>query len=157
MSCTPFGEMFFKVQAWIFVQLIVFQAPSLIFVSYLTKEELAALFIHSCKIFICKVSLKWRWECAFKLSRKNFEHSCHQVANFQNGTFERITITVTEVVLIQVLFLTIGSKHTQTHTHTHKIKMKKQNTMAPSYHSKVSSTQITDPMFLLFGSWSLVL
>ena len=42
-------------------------------------------------------------------------------------------ITATEVVLIQLLSYTVVSEQ--------KIKMKTQNTMAPSYHSKVTSTQ----------------
>ena len=32
-------------------------------------------------------------------------------SNFQNGTFEIITITMTKIVLIQVFFFTVASKH----------------------------------------------
>ena len=57
-------------------------------------------------------------------------------------------MTVIEIVLMQVLFFTVGSKQ----------KKKLWNTMVPSYHSKVSSTQNQKvPFFFLFESWSLVL
>ena len=46
---------------------------------------------------------------------------------------KKITITATEVVLIQLFSYTVVSKQ--------KIKMRTRNTMAPSYHSKVTSTQ----------------
>ena len=32
------------------------------------------------------------------------------IKNFQNGTFEKLTITVTEVAFIQAFFLTVSSK-----------------------------------------------
>ena len=49
-------------------------------------------------MFYCKVSLKYRCQCALKTS------------NFQNGTFEIIIITVTEIVLIQVFLFIVASK-----------------------------------------------
>ena len=63
---------------------------------------------------------------------ENFERSCNQV--LLDDTFEKIfTITATEVILIHLLSVTIVSKQ--------KIKIKTWNTMALSYHSKVTSTQ----------------
>ena len=53
-------------------------------------------------------------------------------SNFQNSTFKIITITVTEIILIQVFLFSVGSKQQQN---------KNENTMPPSNHSKVSSTQ----------------
>ena len=63
-----------------------------------------------------------------KVSRNNFEHSCDR-----NDTFEKKkTITATEIVLVQLFSYSVVSK----------LKMKiTENTMAPSYHSKVTSTQ----------------
>ena len=92
------------------------------------------MLIHFCKIFNCKVLsnvvvnvyLNCR-EITLKIA------SCDRVANFQSGTFEKKTITVTEVVFIQVYFLTVGSKHK-------KIKMKARNAMTASYHSKFNAT-----------------
>ena len=52
---------------------------------------------------------------------------------FQNDTFEKKTITATEVVYIQLLSYEVFLNK--------KIKMKTQNTMACSYHSKVTFTQ----------------
>ena len=43
--------------------------------------------------------------------------------NFQDGTFEKIIITVAEITLIQVSFLNVGSKQK-------KIKMNTRNTIA---------------------------
>ena len=54
--------------------------------------------------------------------------------DFQNDTFEKKPIIATEVVLIQLLSYNVSKQ---------KIKMKTRNTMAPSYHSKVTSTQKT--------------
>ena len=81
---------------------------------------------------------------------KNFEHGYYQVANFHSGTFIKITITVTKVVLIQVFFLTVSSKDK-------KIKIETRNIMAPSCHSKLALLEKDSPIFLLFRSWSLVL
>ena len=50
---------------------------------------------------------------------------------------KKITITTTEVFLIQLFSYNVVSRQ--------KIKMKTQNTMAPSYHSKVISTQSKGP------------
>ena len=47
--------------------------------------------------------------------------------------WKKITITVTEVVLIQLTSFTVVSKQ--------KIKLEARNTISPSYHAKVSSTQ----------------
>ena len=61
-------------------------------------------------------------------------------SNFQNSTFEIITITVTEIVLIQIFFFTIGSKQ----------KNKTENTeyMAPSCKSTQSQKV---PFFFCLG------
>ena len=124
------GAMSFKDQARIFVGLITFQTPSSVFASRnLLKKELPPMLIHVCKIFNCKVSFKCRCRCASWLLRKNFEHSCDQ----ELSEWQKITITVTEVVFMQLFSLTIGSKQ--------KIKMKTRNAMEPSYHSKVRPSQ----------------
>ena len=52
--------------------------------------------------------------------------------NFQKGLFEKITLTLKDVVLIQVYFLSTGSKQ--------KIKVNTGNTIPSSYHSKVRYT-----------------
>ena len=57
------------------------------------------------------MSPKCHYKCVSQLLRKNFEHRCDQVANFQDITFEKTTVKVIEVVFIQVFFLAIGSKH----------------------------------------------
>ena len=68
------------------------------------QERRPSLFIDFSKTFNCLSD-------AVVSVLRNFEHSCDSVANFQDGNFEKITITVTEVVLIQVFFLAVGSKH----------------------------------------------
>ena len=63
---------------------------------------------------------------------------------FQNHTFEKKTITATEVLYIQLLSYEVFLNK--------KIKMKTQNTMACSYHSKVTSTQSKGvPFFSCLG------
>ena len=51
--------MFSEAEAWIFVQLISFQAPSSIFVSFLFNQvlmkDLVRMLIHVCKIVNCKI------------------------------------------------------------------------------------------------------
>ena len=79
-------------------------------------EELARILIYVRKIFICRAS--------FKLLRSS---------NFQNATFKKITISVKEVILIQLSFLTVGSKQ--------KMKINPWNTMASLHHSKIRFTQ----------------
>ena len=66
-------------------------------------------------------------------------------SNFQSSTFEIITITVTEIVLIQMLFSTIGSKQ----------KNKIENT---EYHGTFIQvySRLRSSIFLLLGSWNLV-
>ena len=80
--------------------------------------------------------------CTSQLLKKNFEYRCVQV------TFEKITIKVAEVALIQVSFPNVAFKQ--------KTKMNTRNNMASSYKSQVYSKHgsIT---FLFFWSWSLVL
>ena len=54
--------------------------------------------------------------------------------DFQNDTFEKITIKVTGVVLIELSFFTVCSK-------LEKIKMNTWNTISSSYFSKIWSIQ----------------
>ena len=68
------------------------------------------MLIYFRKIFHCKVSHKCYCQYFSSSSRKDFEHSYDQEANCQNGSFEKITITVAEFVLIQVFFFTVGCK-----------------------------------------------
>ena len=85
------------------------------------------------------------------------------ISNYQNSTFEIVTITLMEIVSMQVFFFIVGSKwknkNENTKYHGRFISFKShlyskpessiflfldhgmQNTMAPSYHSKVSSTE----------------
>ena len=71
-------------------------------------------------------------------------------SKFQNSTYEKITITVAEIVPTQVSFFVVASKQ----------KYKKENT---EYHGTLlpSKNQLYskpgNPFFLLFGWWSLVL
>ena len=73
--------------------------------------------------------------------RKNFEHSSDQVT-FRTAISRKITITVTEVVLIQVFVLIIGSKKNYNWKH----------------HSRVSSTQKWESHFSLvwFMEFSII-
>ena len=49
-------------------------------------------------------------QCAFVIAEKGlFEHSCDQVT-FRMPLLKKVTITVAEVILIQVSFFTVGSK-----------------------------------------------
>ena len=90
------------------------------------------MMIYVRKIFNCKVLFKYRCQGAPSLLKKNFKHSCNQVLS-EWRFWKKITITATEVVLIQLFSLTVVSKTKQ--------KMKTRNTTAPSYHSKVTSIQ----------------
>ena len=71
-------------------------------------------------------------------------------SNFQNSVFYVITITVTEIDLIQVLFFTVGCKQ----------KNKNENT---EYHDTFTPFKAEldlkqgKSIFLLFRSWRLVL
>ena len=114
----------------IFVQLITFKTPSPIFVlSYLSKEKLIGILINARKISSCKV---------LSNAVVNVPSSCRELwkqlisVNFYGGIFEIITITVTKIVLSQVLVLPLL---------LNKIKTKARNTMASSHHSKISSTE----------------
>ena len=71
-------------------------------------------------------------------------------SNIQNGVFYVITITVTEIDLIQVLFFTVGSKQ----------KNKNENTEYHGTFTPFKAKLYLKPgksIFLLFWSWSLVL
>ena len=75
-------------------------------------KELACMLIHVRKIFSCRMSFKMMsWMCLANCWEGTLN-------NFQNATFEKITIIVREVVLIQVSFLTTGSKQTKNNEHT---------------------------------------
>ena len=78
-------------------------------------------------------------QCGSQFLTTRFKHSYDQVT-FRIALFN-ITITVTEIVLIQMFCLTVGSKQIK--------KMKTENTIAPSYHLKVRSTQ--DKRVLFFS------
>ena len=95
------------------------------------------MLIHARKIFNCSVYFKCRYQCTSWLLNENSEQNWDQVT-FRNSTFEKITIAVTKVLLIQMFFLTVGYE---------KIKMKTQNTMAPLYHSKVGSLKARESHF----------
>ena len=75
---------------------------------YQSLDERFNLLIHVRKLFNCRVSVRILFSmCQFL--RKNFEYSCDQVT-FKMPLSNKITLTVTEVVLIQGFFLTNGSK-----------------------------------------------
>ena len=107
------------------------------------------MLIHVPKIFNCKVSFK----CHFNVLviAENFEQLMS--SNFQNCNFKIITITVTEIGFIQVFFFYRCSKQ----------KIKIWNTIKTEYLGTlipVKSQLYSEPgssIFLLFGSWSLVL
>ena len=87
------------------------------------------------------------------MSRKSFEHNRDQVLSEWHFRKNKISVTATEFILIQLFSYTVVSKQ--------KIKMKTRNTMTPSYHSKVTSTQNNgDPFYsclphgLAGQSWS---
>ena len=68
----------------------------------------------------------------------DFEHSCDQVT-FRMPLSKKFTITVTEVVRIQVCLLTIGSKI---------IRINTRNAISSSLYSKVRSTKNKGVTFL---------
>ena len=140
--------MIFKEKARIFVQLIIFKASSPIFVSqYLSKKELTCISIHVCKIFKCKVSFNIAPGHCWELWKQLIS------SNFQNGTFEIMTITETKFVLIQVFFLPFLLNNNKKIYKNEKTEY--HGTFRPfknQLHLKPGS-----PIFLLFRSWSLVL
>ena len=101
--------------------------------------------IHVCKIF----DLRCLSNTVVKVLLNCWERTLNKC--FRNNFFaHKITITATEVALIQLFSYKVVSKQ--------KIKMKTWNTMAPSYNLKVISTHKKGvPFFVLFGSWGLVL
>ena len=115
-------------------------------------NELACTLIHVRKIFNCRMSFKMLLSMLF---RNCWEETLTWLwsGNFRNGTFEIITKTVAEVVLIKVSSPNVASKQKNW-----KINIITQNTMESPYHSKVRSTQNKgSPTFLMFGSQSLLL
>ena len=72
-------------------------------------KELERILIHASKIFNCVLPLKkLLLMCLVTVEKKPWIYSWSR--NFQTNTFEKITITVTEVCLIQVSFDTVCSK-----------------------------------------------
>ena len=81
----------------------------MIFTKVLMKD-LRRMLIHIRKLFNCSVSFKILFSnVSHNLLNRNFRHSFDQVT-FRMALLKKITITVTEVVLIQVSFYTVGSK-----------------------------------------------
>ena len=81
--------------------------------------------------------------------RRNFENSCDQVT-FRMPLTKKITITVTEVVLIQVSFLTVSSKSNNNNEHA------EYHGIFIPFIGKIYSKQGSH-ISLLFGTWALVL
>ena len=141
--------MFFKEQAWIFVQLIIFKAPLPIFVSsYLSKKQSICMLISVYKIFKSKISFKCCCQCTLQLLRTlkvvdiKYLSECHFSYNYHNH----------------------GENHSHTRGFFNLVSKQKKNknenmeqhgTFTPfksHLYSKSGSS-----VFLLFGSWSLVL
>ena len=110
-------------------------------------NKLAHISIHVLKIFNCRVSFKMLLSMHLEIVKKELWIQLWP-SNFQDGIFEKITITLVEVVLIQVSFPNVSSKQ--------KIKMNTRYTMIFLYKSQVYSKH-GSIVFLLFGSWNLVL
>ena len=83
----------------------------------------------------------------FQLVLGGFRLFLGLVSTFHNGTFEKNTITVMEVVLMQLQFLIICSKQ--------KTKMVSHGIFI-SFKSQLYSKQ-GSPIFLWFGSWTVAL
>ena len=79
-----------------------------IFIQVLMKE-LVGILVRVCKIFNCRVSIKMMLSMCLVIIEKELWRWLWS-SNFQNSTFEKITITVVEVALIQVSFPKVGSK-----------------------------------------------
>ena len=71
-------------------------------------KDLARMLIHVRKMENCRVSFKMQLSMRFVIAKKglDFEHSCDQVT-FRMPLSKKITITVTEVILLQVSFFTV--------------------------------------------------
>ena len=69
-------------------------------------------------------------------------------SKFHNRTFEIITMTVIEIVLIQVFFFNVGSKQKNNNENS-----EYHGTFAPFTSQRYSEPESS--IFLLFGSWSL--
>ena len=68
------------------------------------------------KIFNCRMSFKMVLSMCLAIVEKELWTKLWS-SNFQNGTFEKTTITVTEIALIQVSFPNVGSKQKNIRTH----------------------------------------
>ena len=95
-----FGVMFFEVRGRIFlasdnVQGTFVDFRFMMFTKVLMKE-LARILIHVHNIFKRRASFRMLLLCVSQLLRINF--SIAVISNFRNRTFEKITITVAEVV-----------------------------------------------------------
>ena len=97
-------QMFFQSARCIFTWLIFFQAPSSIFVlvtfTEVLMKDLSRTLIH--RVFF-KMLLSM---CLVIVEKGLSEHSCNQVT-FGMPVSKKITITLTEVILLQVSFFTI--------------------------------------------------
>ena len=103
---------------------LIFQAPWPIFVHDIYPRKNLHL---SWSMSLKSSTVRCLSDGAVNVPRNCWKRTFNKLisSNFPNGTFEVITITVTEIVLILVFF-TFGSKK--------KTKMKTGNTVAPSYH-----------------------
>ena len=90
--------MLFEEEAQIVAQRIIYRTPSSIFVSrYLVKKESGAMWFMPVKLCVFHMEL-----LIFFVIVKKELWTLAVIKFFQNGTFEKITITATEVVLIQL-------------------------------------------------------
>ena len=104
---------------------------------------LERILTHVRKILNCRISFKMLLSRCLVIIEKELWTLLWSY-NFQNGNFQKITITVARDTLIKVSFPNVGSN-------LKKIKMNTQNTMVSYYHSKVRSTQ--NMWVPLFNCW----
>ena len=99
-----------------FLNVIIFNASSFFFhfivFTQLLMNEFAHILIHISKIFNSRVSLKMLFPIFLAIIEKELWIQL-LTSNFQNSTFEKNTITVAEVALIQVSILNIGLNKTK--------------------------------------------
>ena len=104
-----------------------------------TKEELALMLTHYIKIF------NYKSMCLVDVEKEPWTYLI--ISNYQNSTFEIVTITLMEIVSMQVFFFIVGSKW----------KNKNENT---KYHGRFISFKShlylkpESSIFLFFGSWN---
>ena len=105
----------------------------------LIHDRFAHILIHFRKTFNCKISRKCCCQYTLQLVRNNFEN-----------IFKKTTIRATEVVLIQVLFLTVGSKPKNKNENTkyHNMKWKVHFSLACLGKIKVFSMTLTQAILV---------